>query len=165
MAHKGALFSQDRRYRYTLWRTWSEGDGHVLFIGLNPSTADETQDDPTVRRCIGFAKEWGFGGIYMLNLFAFRATMPKDLKKAADPVGPHNLGYLKTYCDPAGMNVACWGSHGRFMGQGQRVIDIMGDHLQCFGLTKNGQPKHPLYLPKTATTNYMSLYKEVNNGS
>ena len=161
---KGAQFSDDRRYRYALWRTWSEGDGHVLFIGLNPSTADETQDDPTIRRCIGFAKQWGFGGLYMLNIFAYRATKVQDLKKADDPIGPENIHYLDMYFDRAGCNVACWGSQGIYRNQGIAVVNRFGrENLFCFGLTKNGQPKHPLYLPKTATTKYMSMCSEVKS--
>lgn len=78
---KGAQFSQCRKYRYALWRTWDD-DSHITFIGLNPSTADETEDDPTIRRCIAYAKKWEFGGINMLNLFAFRATSPGDMKRA-----------------------------------------------------------------------------------
>ena len=78
----GAIFSSDRIFRYILWRTWNEQNGHLMVIGLNPSTADETQDDPTIRRCVGFARQWGYGGLYMLNLFAYRATDPSELMKA-----------------------------------------------------------------------------------
>lgn len=148
---KGAQFSKDRKYRYALWRTWQVGDGHVMFIGLNPSTADETKDDPTIRRCIGFAKRLGYGGIHMLNLFAFRATSPNDLKRAADPVGPENDKFLRMYFDVLGFNIACWGTHGDFMGRGDKVIELLGrEDLQCFSITKNGQPKHPLYLRRDA---------------
>lgn len=146
---KGAQFSSCRKYRYALWRTWQEGDGHVMFIGLNPSTADETEDDPTIRRCIGFAKDWDFGGIYMLNLFAFRATNPKNLKKADDPVGPENNSFLTMYHEPAGLNIACWGTHGGFMKRDQAVIGLLGrENLSCLGITAGGQPKHPLYLKR-----------------
>ena len=158
---KGASLSKDRRYRYVLWRVWSEGDGYVCFIGLNPSTADENQNDPTIRRCIGFAKEWGFGGMYMLNLFAFRATRVCDLKKADDSIGPENNQFLSMYIDSAGSNIACWGTNGLYKKRGQYIMDRYGDNLQCFGLTKNGQPKHPLYLPKASTTEYISMYGEI----
>ena len=157
---KGAQFSDCRNYRYALWRTWGPGDGHVMFIGLNPSTADETRDDPTIRRCIGFAKKWGFGGINMLNLFAYRATDPKDLKKAADPIGPKNNDYLTMYLDAGGMSIACWGVHGGYLDRGRQVIDLLViDNLQCFGLTKNGQPKHPLYLKSGTEPIALSLMK------
>lgn len=92
-----AKFSPDRKYRYSLWRSWDglwPTDGYVLFIGLNPSTADETKDDPTIRRCIGYAKAWRFSTFCMGNIFAFRATLPADMKKAQDPVGPENDYYL-----------------------------------------------------------------------
>lgn len=145
----GAQFSKCRKYRYALWRTWQAGDGHVTFIGLNPSTADETMDDPTIRRCIGFAQSWGFGGINMLNLFAYRATDPKILKKVDDPIGDRNDRYLSMYCDAAGLNIACWGTRGAFMDRGKKVIELLGrGSLSCFGFTNGGQPKHPLYLRK-----------------
>ena len=82
---------QDRKYRYALWRIWDENKPYVLFIGLNPSTADETKDDPTVRRCIGFTQSWKkYGGVYLANLFAYRATNPRELEVVADPIGPGN---------------------------------------------------------------------------
>jgi len=156
---KGAQFSDCRKYRYTLWRTWREGDGHVMFIGLNPSTADEIKDDPTVRRCVGFAKAWGFGGIHMLNLFAFRATNPKDLFKADDPIGKENDDFLKMYLDPPGLNIACWGVLGKYLNRGERVIEWLGrENLSCFGLTKNNQPLHPLYLKRDTKTSGLSLF-------
>lgn len=156
----GAQFSCDRRYRYSLWRTWERGYGHVLFIGLNPSTADENKDDPTIRRCIGFAKDLGYGGINMLNIFAFRATNPKELMKAKEPIGKKNNHYLKMYCDPIGLNVACWGSWGLYMNRGREVLDLLGiDCLHCFGFTTNTQPKHPLYLKKDTELVEMSLYQ------
>ena len=80
--NKTATFSECRKYRYTLWRRWDGlfASGYAMFIGLNPSTADETNDDPTIRRCIGYARDWGYGGLCMTNLFAFRATLPKNMK-------------------------------------------------------------------------------------
>ena len=156
----GAQFSCDRRYRYALWRTWEQGNGHVLFIGLNPSTADENKDDPTIRRCIGFAKDLGFGGINMLNIFAFRATNPKELMKVKEPIGEKNNHYLNMYCDSIGLNVACWGVRGTYMNRGQEVLDLLGiGCLHCFGFTKNVQPKHPLYLKKDTELVEMSLYQ------
>lgn len=157
---KEAQFSDDRIYRYTLCRTWTQGNGHVTFIGLNPSTADENKDDPTIRRCIGFAKDWGFGGINMLNLFAFRATNPKELMKAKEPIGEKNNHYLSMYCDPIGLNIACWGIWGAYMNRGKEVLDFLGvSGLHCFGFTKNVQPKHPLYLKKDTELVEMSLYQ------
>ena len=147
----GAKLSKDRVYRYLLWRKWSDFPC-AMFIGLNPSTADEFADDPTIRRCVGFAKQWGCGGIHMLNLFAFRATKPENMKKAADPIGPENAYFLKIHALVSEPIVACWGVHGTFRDRAV-AIKIMLPGMQCFGLTKAGHPKHPLYLPKnTALT-------------
>ena len=87
---KGARFSECRVWRYALWRTWDPARAPLVFVGLNPSTADETQDDPTIRRCLGFARDFGCGGLHMLNIFAFRATNPDELRRTDDPVGPDN---------------------------------------------------------------------------
>ncbi|MDA8965892.1 DUF1643 domain-containing protein, partial [Pseudomonadales bacterium] len=97
-----ADFSPCRTYRYALWRTWDKTEPYVLFLGLNPSTADETENDPTITRCIDFAKQLGFGGLCMANLFAFRATQPKDLKQAKDPVGDANDKWLSKLHRDAG---------------------------------------------------------------
>lgn len=88
---KSAILSDDRKYRYSLSRVWDESKNKVMFIGLNPSTADETEDDPTIRRCINFAKSWGYVGLEMTNLFAFRATAPKDMKNTKEPIETVNL--------------------------------------------------------------------------
>src|SRR4028119_2392792 len=92
--HRGAIFDPTRTYRYALWRTWDAARPPVAFVLLNPSTADARRDDPTIRRCANFARTWGFGGLEVVNLFAFRATHPTDLKCAADPVGPQNDVHL-----------------------------------------------------------------------
>lgn len=144
-----ARFSPCRTWRYELWRRW----GHApvaAFIGLNPSTADETQDDPTIRRCIGFAKRWGYGGLVMLNLFAYRSTDPRGLKVAADPVGPENDETLLRVTAEAGCVIAAWGAHGALFGRDAAVRRLLAhltlDHL---GLTKAGHPRHPLYLARS----------------
>jgi hypothetical protein len=144
------VFSEGRLYRYTLWRQWGETESYAMFIGLNPSTADEVQDDPTIRRCIDFSKQWGFSGLCMTNLFAFRATDPKNMKRCPKPVGDHNDHWLVECARNAGVVVAAWGNHGRFLGRDAEVISIV-DRLECFGLTKEKCPMHPLYLPKTST--------------
>ena len=108
----GAELSDCGLYRYLLTRTWDAQCERVVFIGLNPSTADATEDDPTIRRIIGFARSWGYGGVDMLNLFAFRATDPSDLKAAVDPVGPKNDRYLAEYTSRSHATVAAWGVHG-----------------------------------------------------
>ena len=147
---KGAQFSDCRKYRYVLWRIWDEHKDCVVFIGLNPSTANEIEDDPTIRRCIGYAKDWGFGGLYMLNLFAFRATNPKELKRASFPIGFTNNRNLIIYSDLR-LTVACWGTQGTFMNRDKGVIELLGrEKLSCLGITKEGHPKHPLYLRRDA---------------
>lgn len=143
----GARFSPCRNYRYDLWRTWIGGDGYVMFVGLNPSTADERQDDPTVRRCMAFAKMWGYESLCMTNLFAFRATDPKVMKQASDPVGPDNNATLQRHASKAGIVVAAWGTHGSYLGR-ETMVRKMLPRLHCLRVTKNGHPGHPLYLPK-----------------
>lgn len=142
------LFSPDRTYRYALWREWIGGEGYAMFIGLNPSTADETRDDPTIRRCIGFAKAWGYAGLCMTNLFAYRATKPADMKAATDPVGPDNDKHLVMLAEHADVVVAAWGANGTHKGRDEDVLALI-PVLHCLALTKDGHPGHPLYLPKT----------------
>ena len=146
---KGALFSSDQVYRYVLWRRWGAGP-YITFVGLNPSTADAHNDDPTIRRCINFAKDWGHAGIYMLNAFAFRATDPKMMKAAASPIGPENDEFIERYHALCICTIACWGTHGDFMNRANAVrlmLEAQGG-LYNLGLTKRGHPKHPLYLRK-----------------
>ena len=114
--HCSAELSPCRTYRYTLTRRWGAGS-YAMFIGLNPSTADETQDDPTIRRCIAFAKAWGHDALVMTNLFAFRATDPADMKRDPEPVGTYNDWMLLTNAHLAGVVVAAWGTNGTFMGR------------------------------------------------
>jgi hypothetical protein len=144
------IFSPCRIYRYALWREWIGGDGYVMFVGLNPSTADEILDDQTIRRCIAFAKAWGYGGLYMTNLFAFRATKPKDMKVVDDPIGPENDLYLMALAEEAGVIVAAWGANGTHRGRDAEVRRLLPT-LHCLSLTKDGHPGHPLYLLKTLT--------------
>ena len=117
-----AEFSPCRQYRYSLWRYWDEHKRYAVFVCLNPSTADETKDDPTVRRCINFAKGWDYGGMIMLNLFALRSTDPKRLKLVDDPVGPDNDFHLRSASSKAGITIAAWGIHGTLMGRNKEVI-------------------------------------------
>ncbi|KVP75269.1 hypothetical protein WJ96_05795 [Burkholderia ubonensis] len=150
---KSAEFSPCRRYRYALWRDWGAlpgtvDRGYVLFVGLNPSTADETNDDPTIRRCIAFAKAWGYSGLCMVNLFAFRATNPADMLLAPDPVGPDNDACLRRFARNAGVVIAGWGVHGTHLARDAAVKRLL-PNLHYLRLTKDGHPGHPLYLPKT----------------
>lgn len=147
---EGAKFSACRAYRYTLWRRWEPGCDTrqmVAFIGLNPSTADEAANDPTVTRCINYAKRWGFGGMVMLNIFAYRATDPRAMKLHPSPVGRDNDSALLQVSKAVGKVVCAWGTHGAYDGRGNDVRQMLsGVELSHLGLTKDGFPKHPLYL-------------------
>jgi len=150
----GAEFSDDGVYRYRLWREWDTSLPTVLFIMLNPSTADAAQDDPTVRRCIDYARRWGYGKLLVGNIFALRSTDPKRLYEADDPVGQANDGVLLDMHDRAELTVCAWGVHGHLRNRGDTVATMLKRHrpgsLHCLGITKGGAPKHPLYLPKSA---------------
>lgn len=149
MMEKGAKFSPDRVYRYRLWRLWDIRKGSVLFIGLNPSTADENVNDPTIRRCIGFAMDWGYGGLLMGNIFAFRNTYPETLKTCeVDPIGSENDTELRAMNSLAKLTVLAWGNWGAYKGRGSEV-ELMFPDSYSLGYSKQGQPKHPLYLAKT----------------
>lgn len=151
------IFSPCRKYRYTLWREWGcdlfEGDGicrdkkFIQFIGLNPSTADETQDDPTIRRCIGFAKSWGYEAMFMTNLFAWRETDSTKLPKIVAPIGPDNDMWLMEIGSEAQVSIAAWGTKGSILNR-QDWIHMLIPNLHCLRITKDGFPEHPLYLPK-----------------
>ena len=151
---RGALFSPCNRYRYTLWREWDEKwkitDGQVLFIMLNPSTADAQVLDPTVRRCLGYAMDWGFKRMMVANLFALRSTDPAALRQEQDPVGPDNDLAISVGAATSTLVVAAWGTHGTLKGRDQTVIEIIRKwkDLYCLTLTKEGIPGHPLYLKK-----------------
>ncbi len=145
---RGATFSPCRAYRYTLTRTWG-GTLPLVVIGLNPSTADESLDDPTIRRCMAFARSWGHGGLVMLNLFAFRSTDPKGLEAPGlEPVGEDNDRTIVE--ETKGRRVLCaWGVHGALFGRAQGVSALLRAHgreLVALGLTKEGHPRHPLYV-------------------
>ena len=141
-----AKLSEDRKYRYALWRTWDDSKAFVMFIGLNPSTADEDTDDPTLTRCINYAKSWGYGGVCMANLFAFRATEPSDMKASKDPVGRENNKWLKKLAKDAGLVVAAWGNDGSYLRRSKQVEKLI-PNLYCLKLNKSGEPAHPLYQP------------------
>ena len=181
MSERKTIFSPDRVYRYTLWREWDNGDlytpkqitrafEYAMFIGLNPSTADETKDDPTIRKCIGFAKRWGYGALCMTNLFAFRATQPKDMKRNPCPIGEGSFcafevateksitqcfrwktdAYLFALARQAGVVVAAWGVNGTHLNRDKEVRGLIPS-LRCLRKTKDGHPEHPLYIPYEVT--------------
>lgn len=146
------------QYRYSLhreWRQWPERPRWVTFVMLNPSTADAELDDPTIRRCLGFARALGGTGLAVVNLYAFRATQPADLWRTTDPVGPRNDATLTTFLDMARRYdfpiIAAWGANAR-PDRVEQVMALRGaDRFTALGTTKAGAPRHPLYLPKTAS--------------
>lgn len=139
-----ADLSPCRRYRYDLWRKWEEAHW-CMFVGLNPSTADERHDDPTIRKCVAYAKRWGFGGLCMVNLFAFRATQPRDMMAAEDPIGPKNDEVLLALSRSAGIVIAAWGKDGSYKDRARQVMALL-PNLYCLKQNKDGSPAHPLYL-------------------
>lgn len=147
-----ASFDPSRRFRYRLDRAWEPEKPRAVFVMLNPSTADESVLDPTIRRCAGFAHAWGFGGITIGNLFALRSTDPVALKKAIaageSPIGPWNDEHLDAMCSSAGLVVCGWGTHGAFLNRGSAVALRLARfaNLHALALTRGGAPGHPLYL-------------------
>jgi hypothetical protein len=151
----GALFSRDRRYRYRLWRRWDRSRLRIAFCMLNPSTADERSDDPTIRRCIGFARHWGYGSVEIVNLFALRATDPRELRSMRDPIGRGNDAYIIEAAGRSAAVVIAWGAHGAFRERGTRVVHLLSPRapLLVLGWTQAGQPRHPLYLRRDVRPN------------
>lgn len=147
---RAADFSSCGTWRYTLRRTWAKDRPRLLWILLNPSTADETRDDPTNRRGMRFAYSWRYGSLVFCNLFAVRTPEPAEMKKAADPIGPKNNGWIVGEAHDADKIVLGWGVHGDYMGRDEQVLELLKDFdLYCLGRTKAGFPKHPLYLKKS----------------
>lgn len=145
----GAVFSQCGTWRYLLWRAASPR-GKLAGIGLlNPSQADEMRDDPTIRQCRVRARQAGCAALLVWNLFAFRATRPAELKRAADPVGPNNDSAIALALLLAGRTILAWGNHGAHRGRDCEVLaQCVGRDVAVLGLTAQGQPRHPLYLPR-----------------
>lgn len=151
-----AAFDPERLYRYRLTRAWSDSLPAVTWIMLNPSTADEHLDDPTIARVVGFSRSWGYGSAHVVNLFALRATCPSELRSAADPVGPDNDAVLSEHLGHDIPVVAAWGNHGALRNPATderrceelwRLLDDRSTPIWSLGLTKQNQPAHPLYLP------------------
>ena len=155
---RSAVVSDCGRYRYCLRREWEDRLPRVCFVMLNPSTADGTEDDPTVRRCIGFARRWGFGSLLIVNLFAYRATRPSDLPKYClgvdGPVGPDNDDYIRRACIESDALVLAWGQSGPDkrlrVAEVLRMVKEIGKTPLCLGTTLDGSPRHPLYVAADA---------------
>ncbi len=148
-ARSVAVYSDCERYRYLLTRVWQPGGGQALFVMLNPSTATEVQNDPTVERCERRARALGYGAFRVVNIFAWRATDPRDMRKVADPVGPDNDAAIAGSVDWADAIVCAWGTHGAHLGRGaavERLLRATGKDLLVLGVTREGHPQHPLYI-------------------
>lgn len=139
------MFSSCGAYRYALWRRWAAGP-QVLFVMLNPSTADATKDDPTIRRCVSFARSWGFGSLAVGNLFGFRSTDSRRLQMAPDPVGPENDSWLNRIRGDVSLCVAAWGNDGNRSAR-SALLRALVEPVHVLGLTSAGAPRHPLYVP------------------
>jgi hypothetical protein len=147
-----ATFSADRVYRYALTRQW-DSSPPAVFVMLNPSTADAVRTDPTVTRCLGFARRENCGGLVIVNLFALRATDPRELRGHPDPVGPGNDRFIREHCAAGRLVIAAWGAHGRLGDRDRAVLALLREArigVRSFGVTTGGMPRHPLYLPRGA---------------
>lgn len=156
---RGAVISDCGHYRYRLWREWDAELPTCCFVMLNPSTADAEVDDPTIRRCIGFARREGCGRLEVANLFAWRATDPQELRALHDfdkAFGPDHATHLADAMRNAAKIIAAWGACSGFGNKGGALLAAMGqerDHglpIFCLGKTKDGYPRHPLYVPADA---------------
>ena len=142
--NKTAVLSHDNIYRYQLSRIWDEEKPKILFIMLNPSTADEFVEDPTIRRIVNYAKDWGYGSVYVGNLYAFRSTDPKGLNSVEDPIGPENITNIQALIGLVDKVVYAWGNERKEPEWLKKIVT----NPYCIDISKKGIPKHPLYLKK-----------------
>jgi hypothetical protein len=161
--NSGATFDAERRHRVRLWRQWAPGP-RVLWVMLNPSTADETTLDPTVRRCVGFSRRWGFGGLYVGNLFTLVSSDPRALKTAAGRIGSNRLTAnqeLRAMAHASAQVIFAWGQWRGAEIRAREVTALLADYVPvCLGVTKAGHPRHPLYVPyKAIRVPYVRLDK------
>ncbi|HEY9643243.1 MAG TPA: DUF1643 domain-containing protein [Coleofasciculaceae cyanobacterium] len=158
-----AVFDRRKRYRYSLSRQWEEDGDRIAFIMLNPSTADDQNNDPTIRRCIRFAQAWGYGSLEVVNLFALRATHPQQLRQVEDPVGVECDRYILQAVRAAESTVIAWGNWGRLQNRDRAVLALLSSaNVHCLGVNQSGQPRHPLYLKATAQpVQFTDMYLDV----
>jgi hypothetical protein len=147
-----AVYSDCELYRYALTRVWDPAGTKVAFVMLNPSTATEVQNDPSVERCERRARTLGFGGFRVTNIFAWRDTHPRNMRAAKSPIGPKNDAIIQETCAWADQVIAAWGNHGAYLNRGAQVTELLrtsSKPLLHLGLSKQGHPKHPLYIAYT----------------
>lgn len=144
------LFDETKRHRYLLTCSWGQGDGTVTFVMLNPSIGDEERCNPTMKRCVDFARDWGYGGMHVVNLFSYISVKPTGLLETEDPVGKDNDAHILQVAQQSDLVVFAWGAkYGDIGGRDQEVAALLSDiPLHCIGKTKQGHPRHPLYLKK-----------------
>ena len=145
-----AIISECGTYRYLLQRSWDVKLKAVCFVMLNPSTADASVDDPTIRRCLGFSQRLGFGQLEVVNLFALRSTNPANLRKHRDPVGPENDEQIITAAHVCNITICAWGNNGGYKDRDKMILELLRDNgvvPHALRLSKDGRPAHPLYLP------------------
>jgi hypothetical protein len=143
----GAEFSADRKYRYKLWRIWDKSKPKLAFCMLNPSKADESSNDPTVERCVRRAEQLGYGGIYIINIYAYISTDPKELKTVYDPIGPSNDSCIAWVAQECRLVICGWGKHGKANNRGDevmRLIKFWGMNAHALRINIDGSPSHPL---------------------
>ena len=160
---RSAHFSDDGRYRYSLRREWAPGEQGIGWVMLNPSTADATTDDPTIRRVVAFSSGWGYGWCEVINLFALRATDPRALVRAADPVGPTNDAFLVEWIRSRATLVAAWGVVPLpLKDRVGRLLELAAARpLACLGMTRDGSPRHPLHMARDAR---LSAFTQARGG-
>lgn len=147
--YSGANFDETKNYRFSLWRIWDNKELKILFLMLNPSTANDETDDPTIRRCVNFAKSWGYGGIVVVNLFSLVSSDPAKLLTVTDSIGVDNDSVILKAAGNAEKIVVAWGAFREARARGEDVLRMLyenGYEVYCLGKTKDGHPKHPLYL-------------------
>ncbi|MBE9139317.1 DUF1643 domain-containing protein [Nodosilinea sp. LEGE 07088] len=150
---RSAIFDSTGCYRYYLGRRWNQAAPRLAIVMLNPSQADASRDDPTLRRCIGLAQGWGFGAIAVVNLFAYRSPHPRVLSQVADPIGPGNNAALAEATQQADQVLLAWGNWGSWRERDRAVLTLLAPHqakFRCLGQNRTGQPRHPLYAPRAA---------------
>lgn len=156
-----AVYSRCGLYRYALTRVWGQGP-RVAFVMLNPSTASHLRNDPTVARCESRARNMGAGAFRVVNLFAFRATLPRDLRLAEAPIGPLNDQWLRRTANWADQLICAWGNDGAYLARDAQVRTILhnsGRPVLHLGLTRSGAPRHPLYLPKDRVAEIWKIFE------
>lgn len=156
----GATFDRTGKYRYRLWRTWNDRLPNAAIVMLNPSAANQSVDDPTIRSCIRIAGALSFGGIEVVNLFAYCTAHPRQLRNVRAPIGKENDRYITEACASSASVIVAWGNYGDWLNRDEEVIALLNEYSWlpfCFGTTNRGEPRHPLYL--SSTTGLMPFAK------